>query len=422
MELEVHRVGIAEADVASFARSVFGAFGHVPDDDDLKLVADEHQPDFAIAVSDQGRIVATASAQPLELTLPAWPGTGAGGACPTMAVPGVTAVGVAPTHRRQGLLTKLMNHQLTDFRQRGYAASVLLASESVIYGRFGYGWAQSYQSVVIESDRDTFRPDAPVVTGRMRLLDPDEAGKVLPTVHERARRLCPGELNRSPKWWEWHLRDPEKDREGAGGRMYALHESGDGDADGWVSYRFRRSWLEGLPRHKAVIDDLVGVDRAAATALWRFMLDLDLVEEVSAPNRPIDEPLRWMLADPRRLRTTELADHLWVRVIDPAAALQARGYGASERLVIEVTGHDAAAAGRFVLESGPTSGACRSAQEGEKTQLVVGLADLGAVYLGGVAPSALAAAGRVHELQAGALAAADRVFSGPVAPFCTLHF
>jgi predicted acetyltransferase len=204
--------------------------------------------------------------------------------------------------------------------------------------------------------------------------------------------------------------------------MYALHESGDGDADGWVSYRFRRSWLEGLPRHKAVIDDLVGVDRAAATALWRFMLDLDLVEEVSAPNRPIDEPLRWMLADPRRLRTTELADHLWVRVIDPAAALQARGYGASERLVIEVTGHDAAAAGRFVLESGPTSGACRSAQEGEKTQLVVGLADLGAVYLGGVAPSALAAAGRVHELQAGALAAADRVFSGPVAPFCTLHF
>jgi predicted acetyltransferase len=79
-------------------------------------------------------------------------------------------------------------------------------------------------------------------------------------------------------------------------------------------------------------------------------------------------------------------------------------------------------AGRFVLEPGPTAGACRPAKGGEKAQLRVSVADLGAMYLGGVAPSVLARAGRVHELAPGALVAADRVFAGPRAPFCSLHF
>ncbi len=419
MAFDVHPV--TESDLPAYARSIHSTFGDVVDEDALEQIsgAVRTQGDFPIAISDQGRIVATASAYPLEMTLPAGPGQ----PFTTAAVPGVTAVGVVPTHRRRGLLTKLMNHQLADYRRRGYPLAVLLASESIIYGRFGYGWAQSYQSLLIESDHAAFRADAPVPPGRLRLLEPDEAGKILPSVHERARRLRPGELNRTTRWWGRHLKDPEKARGGGGGRLYALHESPDGDADGWVSYRYHnRDWPSGIPRHQVVVDDLVAIDGASRTALWRYVLDLDLVGEVSAPQRPVDEPLRWMLADPRRLRTTELADHLWVRIIDIPSALEARGYGAAERLVVEVTSDDPAASGRFVLESGPVSGSCRVAGRGEKGQLVLGLADLGAIYLGGVAPSALAAASRVTELQRGALAAADRVFASPVAPFCTLHF
>jgi predicted acetyltransferase len=417
MGFDVHPV--LESDVAAFGRSLLGAFGEVPDDDTLARVATAYQPDFAIAISDGGRIVGTASAYPLELTLPA----AAGHAYPTIPVPGVTAVGVAPTHRRRGLLTKLMNHQLSDLAQRGYPVSVLLASESIIYGRFGYGWAQSYQSVRIEGDHSSFRADAPVVDGRMRLLESDEAAKILPSIHDRNRLRQPGELNRSSRWWDRHLKDAEKDRGGGGGRFYALHESSTGEADGWISYRYgRQSWPGGIPRHEAVIEDLVVADRRVLTALWRFALDLDLVEEVSVSMRPVDEPLRWLLADPRRLRTTEVADHLWVRIIDIPAALAARGYAVAERLVIEVTSPETYPKGRFVLEAGPTSGSCRPAKRGEKAQLVLGLADLGAIYLGGVAPSVLAAAGRVTEVKAGSLAVADRVFASPVAPFCTLHF
>lgn len=417
MSLELRAVDRNEAE--AFNRLTWQAFGAIPDDDSLARAVERFEPDFAIAVYDQGRIVATASAYPLEMTLPA----GAGRPLPTVAVPGVTAVGVAPTHRRQGLLSRMMNHQLADLRDRDYPVAVLLASESIIYGRFGYGWAQSYQSLLLESDRDSFRPDAPTASGRMRMIDADEAGKALPLVHDRARHERPGEMNRTPRWWAVHVKDPEKEREGAEARMYAVHESAAGEADGWVSYRYgKMSWPEGIPRHQVLIDDLVALDPEVGAALWRFVLDLDLVEEVKAPIRPLDEPLRWMLADPRRLRTTEVADHLWVRILDVPAALSARGYAADERLVIEVRSPEPSAAGRFVLETGPDKGACRPATRGEKAQLVLGLADLGAMYLGEVRASTLAAAGRVSEVAPGALAIADRAFASPVAPFCTLHF
>jgi predicted acetyltransferase len=405
---------VDRSEAEAFIRHVFLVFGSVPDEDELARAVGRFEPDFAIGVFDRGRIVASAGAYPLEMTLPAGPGHPPA----TMPVPGVTAVGVAPTHRRQGLMSRVMDRQLADLRERGYPLSVLLASESIIYGRFGYGWAQSYQAVAIESDRDGFRPDAPVAPGRMRMVEPDEVPKVLPAVHDRARRQRPGELNRSARWWDSHVKDPEKHRDGMEARLYAAHESVAGEADGWVSYRFSQmTWPAGIPRHQVVVDDLVASDPAVLAALWRFVLDLDLVDEVSAPSRPLDDPLRWLLADPRRLRTTEIADHLWVRILDVPAALAARGYGSAERLVIEVP-----AIGRFVVETGPRGGDCRTAKKGEKVQLVVGLGDLGALYLGGVPVSALAAAGRVNEIQAGALAAADRAFASPVAPYCTLHF
>jgi predicted acetyltransferase len=419
MTLDLRSVGQSEAE--AFTRSVYVAFGNVPHEINLARGIDRFRPDFALGVYDQGRIVAGASAFPLEMTLPAGPGQ----TYPLVALPGVTAVGVLPSHRRQGLLTRLMIHQLADLRQRGYAMSILLASESNIYGRFGYGLATQYQSVAVERSRAAFRPEAQgmVARGRIRMIDSDEVTKVLPLVHDRARRTRPGECRRPDRFWPWHVKDPEHERRGSGARLYAVHESAAGEADGWVSYRVRDNWVRGgLPRHEASIDDLVGTDPAVRASLWHFVLNLDLVEEVTARLQPLDEPLRWMLADGRRVRTTELSDHLWLRILDIPAALAARGYGGSERLVLDVTSPDPTVAGRFVLETGPTGATCRPARTGENAQLALGLADLGAIYLGGVASSVLAAAGRVTELHPRALAVADRLFASPVAPFCSLHF
>jgi predicted acetyltransferase len=368
--------------------------------------------EFGLAVSDAGRMVATASAIRFELTLPAGPDQ----KFPAITVPGVTAVGVHPTHRRRGLLSKLMSRQLADFRDAGFPLSILLASESVIYGRFGYGLASSWQSISIDSHRDAFRQPPPG-DGFVRLLDPADAGKVLPGIHDQARRLRPGEVSRQPQWWDHHFKDPEKDRHGGGGRFYAVHESAAGDPDGYVSYRYHYNWDKGIPSHRVDVSECFTLDDGAYAALWRFVLDLDLVGEVTATIRPMDDPLRWLLADPRHRRVTAVGDFLWVRVLDVPAALSARGYGASDQLVLDVRD-----AGLFALDTGPESGSCRAASRGKKVDFSLTLADLGAIYLGGVKPSTLAAAGRITEERTGALGRADAAFASPVAPFCSTDF
>ncbi len=324
-------------------------------------------------------------------------------------MPGVTAVGVAPTHRRRGLLTSMMHYQLADYRDRGYPFAILVAAEAGIYGRFGYGVAQFIQSIAIDTRRAAFLA-APSTADRMWLVDADEAGKLLPGIHDQARRAQPGELARSPQWWDHHLKDLEKNRDGGDRRFYAVHESAAGDADGWVSYRYHRD------HDRVEVRDVVAAAPGVAAALWRFVLNLDLVEEVRAGIRPVDEPLRWLLADGRQMRTTQVVDHVWVRIVDVPAALEARGYRVESRLALQI-GDD-----RFVLETGPGAGSCRKAKNGEQADLVLGLAELGAVYLGGVRPTELAAAGRVSEVRPGALARADQAFAGGVAPFCSIDF
>jgi predicted acetyltransferase len=414
-QLELRPVDAGE--VAAFVRAVDAAFGNVPTDEELAYWTEVVVPDQTLAVFDGGRIVATAGWSTFELTLPA----AAGSAYPLITVPGVTAVGVHATHRRQGLLNRMMTRQLEDLRRRGDLLAILTASESLIYGRYGYGLAQSFEQVTIASRRAGFR--RPVVAGgRMRLADPDDAGKILPDLHDRARRLRPGEINRARYWWDWQFRDSEKERDGGGARFYAVHESDTGEPDGYTSYRYHHSWPDGLPSSRVAARDVTALTPAVHAALWRFLLDLDLVGEVTRRNSPLDDPLRWLLAEPRQLRVTGIGDHLWARIIDVPGALAARGYGIEDQLVLDVQWPEPDSAGRFVLATGREGGQCRNARRSDKTDLVLGLADLGAVYLGAVGLSVLARAGRVVEERPGALARADAAFASPVAPFCGTGF
>ncbi len=414
-ELELRPIEQDEA--AAFVRAVETSFGGVPNDDDFAFWVSITEPDKTLAVFDQGRMVATAAWNGYELTLPARPGT----AYPVVPVAGVTAVGVHPTHRRRGLLTRMMNHQLADLRRHGQRIAILTASEAVIYGRFGYGLAESHKEVALSTRRAAFRH--PVAAGgRMRLADPDEAGKLLPNLHEQGRRRRPGDIGRLAPWWDWHFGDAEKNRDGGNARFYAIHESDRGEPDGYASYRYHPAWPNGVPENRVDVREVVALSPEVNATLWRFLLDLDLVGEITWRMSPVDDPLRWLLADPRQLRTTGVIDHVWVRLIDVAGALAARGYGSDVRLVIEVHGPDPECAGRWLLETGAAGGACRKGRKGDRVDLTLGLVDLGAVYLGGVAPSVLAGAGRVVEQQPGALARADAAFASPVVPFCGTGF
>jgi predicted acetyltransferase len=415
--LELRDVPVSEA--REFVRVLGLAFGHDTTDEEIEAAVSEfYDPDWAIGFYDAGRLVATAGALRLELTLPAGPGQ----PFPSVTVPGVTAVGVLPTHRRRGLLNQMMAHQLGQFRDRGVPLAILVASESVIYGRYGYGLASSCQGLAIATKRSSFlstrRPEGPV-PGRLHLMGPVEAATVAPGIHDDARRLRPGEVSRSALFWETTLRDLDRSRHGDNARAFVVHENADGRPDGYASYRYHGKWADGLPANRVAVEDLYSASPDVDAALWRFLLDIDLVEELTAGARPLDDALRWRLAEPRRLRTTGIHDSLWALLANVPAALETRGYGIETELVLEVNG---VTTGRYKLATAAAGAHCWRAKDTAPTDLVLGLNQLGAIYLGGCRPSVLAAAGLIEETRAGALTRADAAFASPLLPFCGTMF
>jgi predicted acetyltransferase len=371
------------------------------------------ETDRAWVAVDRGRMVGNANIYSLDLTLPAFPGQPA----PIRPLAGVSGVGVHPTHRRRGLLRRLMAAMIEDARTREEPLAGLLASESVIYGRFGFGHATTCMEVAVDTLRSDFLVAAPELD--LRLVDRDEAGKILPELFDRLRRTRAGEPNRDAAVWEDYLGDRPPRRHGASGQFVAVCE------DGYVTYRAYDSDIMRAEYPTVLVEDLRGQTPDVEAALWRFVFDLDLVGEVRAKRRPLDEPLRWRLADPRQLKVDVVRDRLYLRVLDVPAALGSRGYRRAGRLVLDVLPSDGQpdpAAGRWRLEAGPDGASCRPARTGEDADLRLGVTELGALYLGGVASSTLAAAGRVEELRTGSLDRADALLATTPAPLTGTGF
>jgi len=252
-------------------------------------------------------------------------------------------------------------------------------------------------------------------------VDASEGEKLLPAFYDRARRAQPGELTRDPETWRAYFRDAEWHRRGDSRHYDAVYEDDSGRVEGWASYRVRHHWAAGLPANVVRVRGLYALTPAARTAVSRYCLDLDLAGSVELMMRPLDEPLRWMLADSRRLQATHTHDGLWVRLVDLPAALAARRYAVEDRLVLEVTDRIRSRnQGRFALEGGGDGASCRPTRD--DPDLTLDVAWLGATYLGGVRFTTLARAGRVLERTRGAARRADLLFSSDPAPWCTTTF
>jgi predicted acetyltransferase len=359
------------------------------------LWARECEPERTLDVFDGDDIVGTSALLTRELTVP--------GATVPMA--GVTSVGVRADRRRQGLLGRMMRGQLEAIRDRGEeAVAALWASDTRIYGRYGFGLAARTADLTVRSPRATLRtPPA----GRPRLAEPAAVREELVALHESVRVTRPGMLARGPAEWEMRIADPARKRDGRGPLRAVLVEGGYAlwsirsrrDGDGDVEVR-----------------EIVASDPVAHAALWGFLLDLELTRTVHWEDAPSDEPLGHMLLDARAARIT-LGDSLWIRLVDVRAALEQRTYAAPLDVVLEV--EDAVFphnAGRLRLSGGPDGAAC--APTGDAPGLALGAVELGAAYLGGTPLGVLAAAGRVQELSPGALAAADVAFRAAREPWC----
>ncbi|MGW1173752.1 GNAT family N-acetyltransferase [Kitasatospora sp. NPDC002543] len=357
-----------------------------------------------LTVTADGRPVGTAGAYTFELTLPG------GVVVPTS---GVTAVGVLPTHRRQGLLTAMMRRQLADVRERGEFLSVLLASEAGIYGRFGYGQATYTGRLTVQRHRAAFtaprarRAEGAPEAGSVELLRRAECGELVEQVYDRYRRAQPGALSRPRRWWEL----------GAGQvpiaptpRYVAVHRDADGTPDGYAAY-----WVDG---DTLTVDETVAVDDAAYAALARFVLGHDLVATVVFRHCAPDHPLRWQLADYNAAESTN-TDWLWVRLLDVPRALAARAWFTDGELVLDVDDPFLGEHHRYLLTV--RGGKAECVPTDREPDLSLDIRDLGAVYLGGTAPSTLVRAGHIRAHRPGAAVLADALFRAERAPHC-LHW
>lgn len=418
-DIEVRRIGTDEGD--AFFRSLRIPFlDPATDRDDeqawVERVVRRLETERCWVAVDDGRFVANCGVRTMDVTVPAAPGQ----PCRVLAMGGVTAVGVYPTHRRRGLLSRMMEVMLADSRNRGEPVAGLIASESVIYGRFGFGLATDGATLEIDTREAAMLRPAPQLD--LRLVERDEAAKLLPELFDRQRTGRAGEVCRSTAFWEECLADEPKGRpRGAAGLFIAV------GTDGYVTYRAVED-PSPSKRDRLIVHDLRATTAEVEAGLWQFVLSVDLIDQVTAYRRPVDEPLRWRLADPRQLRTTEVEDRLYLRVLDTAAAFEARGYRDEGRLVLDVVAPpvvdqaDDPVTGRWVLDAGPDGASCRRAAAGEDPDLRLDVTALGSLYMGGYPASLLAAAGRVEELKAGRLAVADRLLATTPAPLTVTGF
>ena len=381
--------------------AIFHYFGRTePRPEQLEALTHILPTDRMLAAWDGEQIVGGAGVFPMLLTIP-------GGRVPAA---GVTVVGVLPTHRRRGVLSAMMRAQLDDCRRRGEPLAALWASEDVIYGRFGYGLASLTGEIAIPRDRSRYAaPFEPF--GATRLVPRGEAEKLVAPIWETVAARTPGMFARSSGWWQARaLADPEWQR--GGGDLRCVVLDADDAPAAYALYRMNDRWDHGVSLGSIDVREAIGVSPAATRAIWRYLLDMDLVASLKAGFLPVDHPLFLLMAEPRRLHFT-MRDGLWVRLVDVAAALTARSYAAPGAVVLELT--DAFCprnAGRWHI-SDKAVVRTQSAPD-----LRADVTTLASAYLGGFSWSQLAAAFRVEELRPGALAQADALFRTEVAPWC----
>ncbi|MGW1717597.1 GNAT family N-acetyltransferase [Streptomyces sp. NPDC002156] len=408
---------VSEDGLREWTRALSTGFLRSPEVSDVELEARRGQflPARTLGAFDGGRCVATFRSFPQELSV------GGGATVPADAISNVT---VSPTHRRRGILTRMMAQDLAAAKDRGDVVATLIAAEYPIYGRYGFGPATWTSEWTIDVPRTGLDPRwaGPTDGGRIDLVDAEDVRKLGPELHARLARQQPGAVSRDERWWQVNTGVVR-----FGGSwdepFYAVYRSADGEVDGLVSYEADDKWEAKQPQDTADVNWLIAATPAAERALWQYLCSIDWITKVKTGWRAPDDLLPFFLPDPRAARLTAHADWLWVRILDVVRALEARPYdsgsGTGGRgLVLDVVDADGFAGGRYRLDvSAEGVGSCTPGSR-DAAELTLDVRELAALWLGDESAVRLAALGRVREERAGAARVADALLRTSRRPWC----
>jgi predicted acetyltransferase len=421
---------IHENEIDGFISVDEHAFNTSPwSDDDRRVALDRFEFDRTLAAFDDTTPVGVTMCYSFQLSVPG---------LQMLPAAGVTFVAVMPTYRRQGVLSSLMRRQLADVRDRGEPLAILWASEAVIYGRYGYGRASWHLDFTLRRGEGGLAAGrGPAGRGaagrgvsggdglRLRIAEPEAALPELAKVYDAVLASRPGMFGRNDAWWRSAIFDPAEQRHGASPLRCLLAEDASGPR-GYALYAGVDTWTGFLPENVLTVRELMAADPAASAALCTDLLSRDLTTEFRLPHRPVDDPLLYQLADPRRTRP-KLNDNLWVRIVDLPRALAGRRYSCPVDVVLEVRDEILPAnAGRWRLSTtaeAPGGGLAASCVPASSpADLALDVTELGAAYLGGTRLGTLAGSGLVAELRPDAPRQLSAALTWDPAPWCPMVF
>jgi predicted acetyltransferase len=314
-----------------------------------------------------------------------------------------------------------MRYQIDDIRSRGEVIAALHASEGGIYGRFGYGPATFGATYTIDKRVARLaRPSRDVAPGRVRLVHRDDAAEAFPAIYGEYALTRAGELDRGEIDYTSALGDPGAEE--LNRRFYAVYQEDD-HLDAYVGYEIAAMNPPSHGPRRLIVHELCALTPAAYIAVWDFLLGIDLTVELVAAGRPVDEPIKWSLAEPRQLRCTFSGDRSWVRLVDVASCLAARRYAGAGHLVIGVDDPFCPwNSGSYRLVVGQDWGPAEVSLTDADADLHLDASTLASIYLGGVSASPLAEAGRIRQSTPESVPLMSRMFANDRPPFCLTPF
>ncbi|WP_374454644.1 GNAT family N-acetyltransferase [Nocardioides sp.] len=252
----------------------------------------------------------------------------------------VTDVTTSAAHRRRGLLRRMIEDDLADAAAQGVPMAALTASETTIYGRWGFGAATLRTGVEVDTSTG-FSLRAFADTGRVELVEPADAWPhvkaVFDTFHARQR----GSVEWPVQYEDMHSAAFDFESGGANRKLRgAVHLDAAGAVDGFVLFK---------PGEKQTVkvEEMVALTPEAQLAFWSFLGHMDRVDKVTFNLFHPEDPLVWALTDMNRVKVTEVEEFLWLRVLDVPRCLAARPWAADGTVVLEVDDAQGHASGRY---------------------------------------------------------------------------
>lgn len=335
----------------------------------------------------------------------------------------ITGVTVSPSFRRRGILRHMMTDCLQRAVQDRVPVAALTASEGGIYGRYGFGPAT--REAKVEVDLGESAPDQLSLRGsgegKVLMVDPTRLETTAKDVFAGYHAQTRGSVGRQEQYWRVRTARWNPAERGGWNRKLraAVHVLPDGAVGGYVTYT-HQGW--DTEPSTVAIGDLIVQNETSRLELWRYLAGLDTVRRATLV-APVEDPTPHGLTNARAWRINRVQEMLWVRILNPVEALEARAWNADGEFSLTISDPLGIADGTFtVAVSAGVAQVIRTAGPTAPQHFALDAETLGSVYLGDTSVLTMRDAGRINAKDEADWSAFAATFDLPTTPHCATHF